>query len=150
MQKPTSSPIALGLLIICLGWSARSTASDAPLSLEGYSPVSYFTQGVAEQGSPQFAVEHGGRTYYLTSPEQVKIFKMDPDKYRPRYEICPYSLTQGKRVPLDPTNFKIIGETLLIFHRSEAMDGLKLWNQSPMSDDELLEQADKQFTLLRF
>ena len=140
-------------LILLLGLMFAGTATqaaDAPLSIEGYSPVSYFTKGQAEKGSPEFAVENGGMTYYLTSQEQVTLFKQNPNKYKPRYDTCPYSLTQGKRVPLDPTNFKVIGDSLLLFHKSEAMDGLALWNQSSTDEEELLKQADTQFTLLRF
>lgn len=149
-QRSAQSTFALTLLVLLTVTCAAAQASDAPLSIEGYSPVSYFTKGIAEKGSPEYAVENGGMTYYLTSPEQVTLFRQNPNKYKPRYDTCPYSLTQGKRVPLDPTNFKVIGESLLLFHKSESMDGLQLWNQSPVDEDELLNQADAQFTLLRF
>lgn len=141
-----SALLLLSLLTLC----AAGQAADAPLSIEGYSPVSYFTKGVAEKGLPEYAVENRGMTYYLASAEQVQLFRQNPDKFKPRYDTCPYSLTQGKRVPLDPTNFKVIGDTLLLFHKSESMDGLELWNQSPMEETKLLEQAEIQFTLLRF
>lgn len=65
--------------------------------IDGYSPVSYFTVNKAEKGSQEFSVEQKGKLYYLTSAEQVEIFNQNPDKYRPRYDSCPYSLTLGKK-----------------------------------------------------
>lgn len=119
-------------------------------AIGGYSPVSYFTKNIAERGSAEFAVEHKGSTYYLASAEQVELFTENPAKYRPRYTVCPYSLTLGGAVPLDPTNFKIVGGSLLLFHKTEESDGLQLWNNSPEDEQTLIELADKEYILLRF
>lgn len=116
----------------------------------GFSPVSYFTENKAELGSVEFAVAHDGRVYYLTSQAQVELFEADPAHYQPRYEVCPFSLTTGKRRALDPTNFKVIGDTLLLFHKSPGVDGLAGWNASELSDEELLDRADNQVVLLKF
>jgi len=77
--------------------NAQSTQfdNDQP-AIGGYSPVSYFTKDIAERGSAEFAVEHEGNTYYLASAEQVELFTENPAKYRPRYTVCPYSLTLGE------------------------------------------------------
>ncbi|MFK8068360.1 MAG: hypothetical protein AB8D52_08945 [Gammaproteobacteria bacterium] len=130
---------------------AAEHSSKAP-SIDGYSPVSYFTVNKAEKGSPDFTVEHKGRIYYLTSVEQVELFYKNPEKYRPRFDVCPYSLSLGKRVPLDPTNFKVFGDTLLLFHKSEEVDGLALWNlgEPGLSEADLLKRAEKQYNLLKW
>jgi len=67
---------------------AAETNSLSPF-IDGYSPVSYFTVNKAEKGMPEFSVEHKGKLYYLTSAEQVEIFNQDPDKYAPKYDVCP-------------------------------------------------------------
>ena len=136
-------------LVALLFWSGVVSAESTP-AIGGYSPVSYFTAGQPEVGSAEFAVEHDGNTYYLTSAEQVELFAQNPDKYRPRYEACPYSLTLGERKPLDPTNFQIVGGYLLLFHRSDMMDGLAAFKDSGLTDQELIERADKEYVLLRF
>jgi YHS domain-containing protein len=118
--------------------------------IEGYSPVSYFTENRAELGRPEFSVRHRGRTYWLTSKQQVTLFEQDPDKYRPRYDLCPYSLALGKHLPLDPKNFKIVGGSLLLFHRSDQNDGLRGFQQSGLSGEELIRRADANYTLFRF
>lgn len=126
------------------------TANQLSPSIEGYSPVSYFTNNTAEKGHEEFAVQHGGNTYFLTSAEQVELFNANPMKYRPRYKVCPYSLALGKKLPLDPTNFKVVDNTLLLFHKSDGGDGLKSWNASGKTDSQLIELADEQLVLLRF
>ena len=54
-------------------------------AIGGYSPVSYFTKGIAEQGQVEFAVMYDGSTYLLASAEQVNLFNDNPTKYRPKY-----------------------------------------------------------------
>jgi len=140
----------LGLLLPLLGYSQNTNAENQQPAIGGYSPVSYFTKNIAEQGSAEFAVQLEGDTYYLTSAEQVALFTRDPVKYRPKYKVCPYSLTLGGAVPLDPTNFKIVGGQLLLFHKTEESDGLKQWDDSPVDEQTLIELADKEYILLRF
>ena len=152
----TRSRLALlwALLLGALtGASATAQAEDTPArtpSIGGYSPVSYFTENEAQLGSADFAVQHDGNLYYLTSREQVQIFRQDPDKYRPRHRACPYSLAYGMVLPLDPTNFKIVGDSLLLFHRSEEKDALLEWNSSELSEEELLRRADANVFLITF
>ncbi len=136
--------------LCCAGVSADPVPEVHDAFIGGYSPVSYFTENKAELGSADFAVAHDGRVYYLTSQAQVELFEANPERYRPRYDVCPFSLTTGKRRALDPTNFKVIGDTLLLFHKSPGVDGLAGWNASGLTDQQLLDRADKQFVLLRF
>ena len=141
------------LLAALLGTTVLAQDTVAPgvkPAIGGYSPVSYFTQNKAEPGSPEFSVEHDGRVYFLTSQEEVEIFAKNPDKYRPRYRSCPYSLAFGMVLPLDPTNFKIIGDSLLLFHLSEDKDGLQDWNASKISEEELIRRADANLFLITF
>ncbi len=132
------------------GYSLEPVPVDHQAFIDGYSPVSYFTEGKAERGSIEFAVSHNGTVYYLTSEDQVELFNENPDRYQPRYETCSFSLSTGMKKSLDPTNFKLIGDTLLLFHKSGEVDGLEAWHLSPLTDQELLDLADNQVTLLRF
>lgn len=150
-----SRMIVLSIVLLCVLPGTEATAQDNNSSvlsaaIGGYSPVSYFTENKAERGSSEFSVQHDGRLYYLTSQEQVAIFKENPDKYRPRHRACPYSLAYGMVLPLDPTNFKIVGGSLLLFHRSEEKDALLEWNSSELSEEELLRRADANLFLITF
>ncbi len=141
---------ALVLIVLAVPMVSFGQQKVTEPHIGGYSPVSYFTENRAERGRREFAVQHLGRTYWLTSEEQVALFKQDPDKYRPQYDVCPYSLALGKKLPLDPENFRIIGGLLLLFHKSEESDGLRAFEQSGISEEELLRRADASYTLFRF
>lgn len=148
MRTPTFGALLLACAGLCsIPLHAQEGVEPA---IEGYSPVSYFTEGAAEKGSPDYAVEHDGDVYFLTSREQMALFAQDPDKYRPRHKACPYSLAYGMVLPLDPTNFKIIGGSLLLFHRSEEKDALLEWQESGLSEAELLRRADANVFLITF
>jgi YHS domain-containing protein len=139
-------------LISCLIYtnlSAEGTNSTDP-AIEGYSPVSYFTKNTAEKGSPDYQVTNNGQVYYLVSAEQVDLFNANPEKYKPRFAaFCPYSLALGKRVPIDPTIFKIVAGNLLLFHKTEDINGLTLWNNAD-NEAELLDRANQEFLRIRF
>jgi len=139
----------LSLIALISGILFFDLATAQELAIEGYSPVSYFTKNVAERGNSEFQAEFKGKIYYLSSAEQVRLFNENPNKYTPRFgEYCPYSLTHGERLPIDPTNFKIIGDSLLLFHRSETIDGREEWNKG--NESEQLEAATGEFVLFTF
>lgn len=87
----------------------RSADTSLPdnIGIQGYSAVSYFENDRAEPGSADYSVEFDKRIYYFTSAEQAETFRDDPQKYLPELgEYCPYSLAQGRRVGIDPTNIQ--------------------------------------------
>ena len=144
------SAVFLGMFFGSPALSQTEAAIPQQPAISGYSPVSYFTENKAELGNMKFAVEHDGSAYYLTSQEQIDLFEESPDMYRPRYKSCPYSLALGKVLPLDPADFKIVGNNLLLFHLSENEDSLKLWNESTISEEELMRRADANLFLQKF
>lgn len=141
---------ALFVLSAFVGTSSYAGTESATPAIGGYSPVSYFTKNKAEIGSPDYSVVYEGQRYFLTSEAQVELFKKNPDRYRPRHRACTYSLALGMVLPLDPTNFKIVGDSLLLFHRSEEKDALLEWNASKLSEAELLQRADANLFLVKF
>ncbi len=126
----SSKPVALGLLRAALLLAAPlaaqpgvSTPKDNTPAIGGYSPVSYFTVGRPQKGSPSYTSIYNSKVYWLTSAEQVKRFEADPGTYAPVFpDHCPYSLSLGRAVAIDPTNFLIMGDNLLLFHDSAEMD----------------------------
>lgn len=120
------------------------------IAIQGYSPVSYFSRNEAEKGSPEFAIEYDGKTYLLTSQQQADKFRENPAAYIPLFaEFCPYSLALGRQVGIDPTNFKIVGGKLLLFHNQGEMDGLKQWNDHG-NEQELLDRANQEYLRFKF
>ena len=153
MIRIALAPLLSFVLLLLSTAAPAQTVTDEVLAgpaLSGYSPVSYFTVGVPEIGSVAFAVTHKGKRYHLTSAEQVALFEENPDKYVPRHEVCTYSLALGMVRPLNPTRFKIVDGSLLLFHVDEEKDALAEWNRSTQSEAELIERADNNLFLVRF
>lgn len=145
---------ALALLLVANGVVAQgfTPPPDPRPALEGYSPVSYFEHGEPQLGSPEYTATHGGDVYYFTSAEQLEGFTGDPDRYAPLFpRHCPYNLALGRAAAIDPTNFRIVADRLLLFHRSEEMDGAKEWTRNDAKQQKkLLERARGNFRLLEF
>ena len=126
------------------------TPSDESPAIGGYSPVSYFDPGRPEKGSPAHSSRHEGKVYWLTSAEQVEQFEADPDAYAPVFpDHCPYSLSLGRAVAIDPTNFLIIGNNLLLFHHSAEMDTLAQ-DLDPDKTEQMLRHARSNLLRMRF
>ena len=137
-------------IFAALAVTLASGDEGARLAIDGYSPVSYFESGRAEIGSPEYATEYNQRTYHFTDAEQLARFEANPRKYEPLFpNHCPYNLALGRQVAIDPTNFKILDGNLLLFHKSEEMDGLEQW-ESHDDEHELLERARGNYTLFEF
>ncbi|MEX2516340.1 MAG: YHS domain-containing (seleno)protein [Gammaproteobacteria bacterium] len=142
--------ITLLLMVFAPSLAAEQGSQEPKIAIGGYSPVSYFTRDIAERGSPAFAVEYDNKIYHLTSEEQVQTFQENPQQFIPLFaEFCPYSLTLGRQVGIDPTNFKIIAGKLLLFHNSKELDGLARWNDHN-NDQELLDKANQEYLKVRF
>lgn len=159
MKLVNRSSILAPVLVTILGVAAWSAATpQAPvatssraylhsynlpssgLALEGYSPVSYFTEGRAVAGKPQHATTFNDVTYYFASADQRKAFDRDPEKYIPAFGgWCAFGMAIQDKFPVDPTNFKIVDGRLLLFLRNQGIDALQLWNQG--DDAEQMSKA---------
>ncbi len=153
MQKSLSNwaiPLLLVSATFFAAVPAAASNSEVQLGIKGYSPVSYFENNRAEPGDPRFSTVHNQRQYLFTSAEQLARFEADPTKYEPVFpDHCPYNLALGRAAAIDPYNFKIVDGNLLLFHRTEEMDGREAWEEHA-NDEELLERAQATYTLFRF
>lgn len=138
------------LAFILLAFFAMPHPSFAQeLAIQGYSPVSYFTKGIAEKGNEAYAAEYKGSVYYLSSLSQKELFVADPENFTPRFgEYCPFSLKTGMRKTIDPTSFKVVGDTLLLFHYSDELDAKFEWNKT--ADGPQIDEAEGEFVLFTF
>lgn len=149
------------LLAGCTGepstYAELSRLGTDGVAIDGYSPVSYFTEGAARQGSPSFAVEHAGVTYWLADASQVAAFEANPDRFQPAHGgWCSLMLTgSGQMTPANPESFKIVDDRLLLFWSGEfdgmAIDGGKNWESKfddATGETALLAKADKSWQKL--
>lgn len=146
--------VATGLALVLVGCGYntsllhRSNDSSLPknIGIQGYSPVSYFEHNRAERGNPEYSYKYKTKIYYFTSAAQIETFKQSPAAYIPKFgEYCPYNLALGRRVAINPTNFKIHNGDLLLFHDSVELSTVDVPRQQ-----DIFEKAEYQFELLRF
>ena len=97
--------------------------NDKGVIIEGYDPVSYFTDNKPVKGSEQFSAKYEGAAYWFASSEHAEMFKKDPQKYAPQYgAFCGYAVSIGKLRPVDPTIYQIENGRLILQHTREAFD----------------------------
>src|SRR5258705_9181988 len=64
--------------------------------IEGYDPVSYFTDNKPVKGDSKFSAQFEGATYWFASAEHSDLFKKAPQKYAPQYgAFCSYAVSIG-------------------------------------------------------
>jgi len=115
--------IATGVFASWLGLAvAGSSASPVAavnttegFALKGYDPVAYFTGGQPTKGSAQYSFQWKGVTYLFVSAENLRRFKVDPDKYLPQYGgYCAYAMSLDRIADIDPHRWAIVGGKLYL------------------------------------
>lgn len=103
-------------------------------AIKGYDPVAYFPQGGGKptKGKKDFAHTHRGVTYWFASAENLAAFKADPDAFEPEYGgWCATAMADGgRKVEIDPKNFKITGGRLFLFYKDVFSNALTDWNKN--------------------
>lgn len=109
--------------------------SKKGVAIDGYDPVTYFTENKPRKGKQGFALFFSGATYYFTSNENKELFKKDPYKYEPQYGgWCAYAMgNDGSKVEVDPETFKIVNGKLYLFYNKFFTNTLKNWNKNEVS-----------------
>jgi YHS domain-containing protein/thiol-disulfide isomerase/thioredoxin len=78
--------------------TATNVATNFPIAMNGYCPVTLVTEKKWKKGLPQYGAVHRRRTFLFASEEEQKKFLADPDKYTPVF------------VGYDPVKFMQTGE----------------------------------------
>lgn len=161
MRKYTLILLALIATVAC----AKEPKTTAELqrqgpdkvAIDGYSPVSYFTKGAAEKGSPDYVVSYDGVTYWLADAGQATEFESNPARYVPAHGgWCSLLLTgSGKLAVANPESFKIVDDRLLLFwsgdFKGQQISGLQNWESKFQGDEgelKLLGKADRAWSNL--
>lgn len=101
------------------------------IALEGYDPVSYFSNK-PEEGMDEIKYSHKGVTYLFASQQNLAKFKASPEKYEPAYGgWCAYAMGEtGEKVKIDTETFKIVDGKLYLFYNFWGNNTLTDWNKS--------------------
>ena len=111
------------------------------IALEGYDPVSFFSNS-PEEGDEEISFNYKGITYYFASTANQTKFKSSPEKYEPAYGgWCAYAMGDtGEKVKVDPETFKIVDGKVYLFYNFWGNNTLKDWNAN---EKQLKAKADQ-------
>lgn len=94
--------------------------------LEGYDPVSYFTEKKAIKGSDKITTEWMGAVWQFSSESNRDRFTKDPERYVPAYGgRCAVSVFVGKASIANPACFIIEGDRLFLLSTPDLTHTLK-------------------------
>src|SRR6266436_4461792 len=97
------------------------------VALEGYDPISYFTDRKPAKGDPKIEATYNGALYHLVSQEHRETFEKSPSQYAPAYGgYCGYAASVGKVRPADPLLWSIVDGQLIVQHTTSASE---LWSK---------------------
>jgi peroxiredoxin Q/BCP len=100
------------------------------VALSGYDPVPYFTQTKAVKGLPDLSSVYRGVLYRFASEENRALFAASPEKYLPTYGgWCATAMAKGKKVEIDPTNFKVTNGRLFLFFKAFYGNARSDWDK---------------------
>ncbi len=103
-----------------LAQSLVTTIVTDPLTgvaIDGYDPVSYFTESEPLPGSPEFEYHWGGVPWYFASAANRDVFKLNPEVYAPQHGgHCEMSLARGYLSDGKPRIYVIEGMKLYLFY----------------------------------
>jgi len=138
-------------ILMMLSFLAAATSSVAETlqyatkngAIDGYDPVSYFTDAQAERGSPDITAEWNDAIWRFTSADHRNAFAENPEKYAPQYGgFCALGMAHGGDVPTNPEAWTIWEDKLYLNMIKEVSI---TWRYNP---DRLIERANVRWTAL--
>ena len=130
-RRAIMSVVGVMLAALLLGTSTMPVEAADPgrLSLKGYDPVAYFTDGKPTRGTPEFEYQWDEHRYRFASAQHRDLFKADPVHYAPQFgNYCAMALALGKIVVANPENWLVSDNKLYVFG-SPAPKGPELFGK---------------------
>lgn len=153
MRQIRKQILTIGLLLGAIfgafpaaGASIVTTIVTNPLTgiaLDGFDPVSYFTEGEPLLGSAGYALDWGGVTWYFASAANRDAFEKAPDVYAPQFGgHGAMSLARNFLSDGNPRVYLVMGERLYLFYSGANRDAFT------MSPEKALQDAMKNWETL--
>jgi enamine deaminase RidA (YjgF/YER057c/UK114 family) len=121
------SAMLVGLLMCLLAPTARG--DETRLSISGYDPVAYFTDGKPVPGLSEFEYVWHDARWRFASAAHRDLFVKDPEHYAPQYDgYCAMGVAwqQPHKDTVDPNAWAIVDGKLYLTHTAR---GLAAWQE---------------------
>jgi enamine deaminase RidA (YjgF/YER057c/UK114 family) len=118
------------------------------LSISGYDPVAYFTDGKPVQGKPEFEYSWHRLRWRFANAEHRDLFTRDPKQYAPQYDgYCAMGASETEAAQhkdtVDPEAWAIVDGKLYLTHNPYIM---QMWRESAK---EHIRQADQAWEVVQ-
>ena len=127
--KPSAALVGL-LFATVLVPTARG--DEPKLSISGYDPVAYFTEGKPVPGKSEFEYSWHKLRWRFADNAHREMFSKEPDRYAPQYDgYCAMGAAAGEaghKDTVDPEAWAIVDGKLYLTHMRQAME---TWQQNP-------------------
>jgi len=91
------------------------------VAIGGADPVAYFTENKSVIGIAEFTAGWHGVAWRFASAKNRDAFVADPARYAPQFGgFCATGMSFGKKVPIDPAKFSIVGGKLYLNNSAGA------------------------------
>ena len=135
--KPSATMLGV-LFMTLLGYTAR--VDEPRLSISGYDPVAYFTDGRPVQGKAEFEYLWHKLSWRFASGEHRDLFVKDPKRYAPQYDgYCAMGTSNdaaAHKDTVDPEAWAIVDDKLYLVHNRYW---LEKWREQA---EEYIRRAD--------
>ncbi len=144
-RRMTSAALVGLLFATVLVPAARS--EEPKLSISGYDPVAYFTDGKPVPGKSEFEYLWHKLRWRFANGAHRELFAKDPDRYTPQYDgYCAMGAAGGETAhkdTVDPEAWAIVDGKLYLTHMRQAMED---WRQNPA---EYIKHADENWAAVK-
>jgi hypothetical protein len=107
------------------------------VALEGYDPVTYFTDPEPRQGVPDYEFYWGGVPWYFVSAANRDVFMRAPEVYAPQHGgHCVMSLARGFLSDGQPRIFVIERMKLYLFYSAANREAFLIAKEAALEDAE--------------
>lgn len=103
--------------------SAGEVFAPGGVAINGYDPVSYFTEGQPVAGQATITTDWQGATFRFASDAHRRAFLANPARYAPQYGgYCAYGMARGYKATTEPQAFTIVGGKLYLNYSDTVQD----------------------------
>jgi enamine deaminase RidA (YjgF/YER057c/UK114 family) len=142
--KPSAALVGLVFATVFVP-DARS--EEPKLSISGYDPVAYFTDGKPVPGKSEFEYSWHKLRWRFADGAHRELFVKDPDRYAPQYDgYCAMGAAAGESAhkdTVDPEAWAIVDGKLYLTHMRQ---GMETWRQNPA---EYIKPADENWAAVK-
>jgi len=147
--RPSRLRLSAALVgLLCATVFAPGARSEEPkLSISGYDPVAYFTDGKPVQGKAEIEYLWHKLRWRFASSEHREMFTKDPDHYAPQYDgYCAMGVSNddaAHKDTVDPAAWAIVDGKLYLVHNQYW---LQVWQEKA---EEHIKKANKDWEVVK-